>query len=40
MQVADGIYRQGAGASPKGDLLLLDRLDLKTLQDRAAVAVR
>ena len=32
MQVADGIYLQGAGASPKGDRPFLDRLDLKTLK--------
>ena len=32
LQVADGIYLQGAGASPKGDRPFLDRLDLKTLK--------
>jgi dipeptidyl aminopeptidase/acylaminoacyl peptidase len=32
LQSGDAVYLTGAGASPKGDLPFLDRLDLKTLQ--------
>lgn len=31
MQVGDSVYLTGAGASPKGDLPFLDRMNLKTL---------
>ena len=40
MQNGDFIYLTGVGASPEGDRPFLDRLNLKTLQTRAAVPLR
>ena len=40
LQAGDSIYLSGAGASPEGDRPFLDRLNLKTLADRAPVPQR